>query len=199
MSLTRYRRFKMVARPRVLVDVDEVLADFQGPALDIMYDVTGRRYVPLDFEVWDIFSILSEEERQAVFERIEVPGFCSSIDPKEGAIEAIKEIQTFADVYPVTSPFHSLPWVVERTKWLGDFFGWKKSDVVFTSAKFLVGGDALIDDRPENVIKWSEHHPDGLPILWHLPNTRNMPYDDIRATTWTEVIEKIKAHSGKSV
>jgi 5'(3')-deoxyribonucleotidase len=197
-SLTRHRRFKLGARPRVLVDVDEVLGDFQGPALDIMSEVTGRQYIPEDFEVWDIFSILTEEEREAVFERIEVPGFCSGIEPKEGAIKAIKEIQTFADVYPVTSPFHSKPWVVERTQWLGDRFGWKKSEIVFTSAKFLVGGDALIDDRPENVIKWGEHHPDGLPILWHLPNTRNMPHDDIRATTWAEVIEKLKSHAERN-
>lgn len=50
-------------RLRLLVDVDGVLGDFQTPALDIMAEVTGRRYQPEDFEVWDIFSVLDDEHR----------------------------------------------------------------------------------------------------------------------------------------
>lgn len=195
MDVPRFRRFKMGNRLRLLFDVDEVLADFQGPALDIIYEVTGRRYVPEDFEVWDIFSVLNDDERDKVFSVIERPSFCRLLEPIKGAIKAVKEIQTFADVYPVTSPFHSLPWVIERTEWLGHYFGWKKSEVVFTGAKFLVGADGLLDDKPDNVLKWAEHHPDGLPLLWHLPNTRFMPHDDIRVKTWDEVIDRFRAQA----
>jgi len=193
---TRESRALLNHRPRLLVDVDEVLCDFQGPVLKVMGHVTGKPYSPQDFTEWDIFKLLTEEQRNQVFAFIEQPGFCASLKPTPGSVEAIAELRQIADVFPVTSPFHSTPWVNERTQWLGDYFGWKKSEVVFTSAKFLVVGDAILDDKPLNVTEWERYHPDGVPMLWHIPNTRMLSeYDGYRVRSWREVIDTVRGLS----
>lgn len=191
---TREGRVLLTHRPRLLVDVDEVLGDFQAPVLKLMSHITGKEYVPEDFTEWDIFNVLSDEQRNLVFACIERPGFCASIKPTPGSLEAVKELQTFCEVVPVTSPFHSTPWVNERTAWLGDYFGWKKREIVFTSAKHLVVGDGLADDKPDNVEAWAAYHPDGVPMLWHIPNTRLLTdYDKYRVRSWQEVIDKMRS------
>jgi 5'(3')-deoxyribonucleotidase len=86
-----------------------------------------------------------------------------------------------------------MPWMTERTEWLGDYFGWTKAEVVFTSAKYLVIGDAFLDDKPEHVANWTAHHPNGLGMLWRIPNTRTMTeYDKYRVTSWQQVIDRLR-------
>lgn len=82
---------------------------------------------------------------------------------------------------------------MERTRWLGDHFGWHKNDIVHTGAKFLIRGDALIDDKPEHILTWMAEEPNGLGLFWHTPNTRKLGNDHLRVHSWEEVIEKVKS------
>ncbi len=179
-------------RKRLLVDVDEVLGDFQTPVFDILHTLFNKRLTPWDYDSWDIFETFSDNERAAVFAEMEKPGFCRNIQPTLGSIDAIKELRQHVDVYPVTSPFHSQAWVSERNEWLAEHFGFAKREVVHTGSKFLVSGDAILDDNPLHVKSWLEEHPNGLGMLWHIPNTRNLTqYDPMRVHSWSEVINKV--------
>jgi 5'(3')-deoxyribonucleotidase len=181
-----------VPKKRLLVDVDEVLADFQTPVLDIVHRLYGRKLTPYDFDSWDLFAAFSKEERNEIFQHISVPGFCSTFLPKPGAVEAIAEIKKFADVTPVTRPFPSQTWVHDRMLWLYEHFGFREPEIVNTAAKHLVYGDAILDDNPQHVIEWQGTHPQGVGMLWHIPNTRNLTqYDHLRVRTWDEVVQKV--------
>jgi len=177
----------------LLVDVDEVLADFQTPALDIMSEVTGRSYTQHDFNEWDIFGTLSEEERKKVFQIIEQPGFAAKLKPAEGAQQFIENLSKLGTVIIVTTPFRSPTWVHERTQWLWQHFGIPSKRVVNTGAKYLVHGRALLDDKPEHVNNWQARHPNELAMLWHIPNTRNLDHSG-RVHTWDEVLAKVSNH-----
>ncbi len=177
------------------MDVDEVLADFQTPALEVMSSVTGLTYKPDDFTTWDIFGCLTEDQRLAVFKVLEQPGWCASLEVLPGSQEGIEELRSFCDVFPVTSPFHSAPWVNERAAWLEKNFGWKRREIVHTGSKFRVIGDALVDDNPDHKTAWDEAHPGGLALLWHIHNTRHMGYEDARVRSWPEVSLRIRAHA----
>jgi 5'(3')-deoxyribonucleotidase len=179
-------------KPRFLVDCDEVLADFQTPAFEVIRNLIGRSYKPEDFQVWDIFNGLSDGELIAVGDAIERPGFCTSLQPTPGAIEAIREIREFAEVYVVTSPQHNRHWVYERTEWLMKHFKFKKTHIIHTAAKYMVRGHAFLDDKPEHVDHWAHENPEGLAMLWHIPNTRNLGQGLLRVKTWPEVIEKVR-------
>lgn len=183
-----------MTRRRLLVDVDEVLADFQTPIFVIVEELFGKKLTPYDFETWDMFSVFDPDERKAIFERVSQPGFCQQFVPKEGAVEAIAEIRTLVDVTPVTRPFPSQTWAHDRMLWLYDHFGFKEPEIIHTAAKHLVHGDALLDDNPQHVLDWQATHPNGVGMLWHLPNTRNLTeYDHFRVKTWSEVVEKVRA------
>lgn len=158
-----------------------------------MSAVTGKTYKPEDFVVWDCFTVLSAEEKKAVFVEISKPGFCRDLEPVEGAIDAVARLRKIVDVYPVTSPWPSATWIPERIQWLQDRFGFKRDQIVHTASKYLVSGEALLDDKPEHIVAWTEEHPNGLGMLWHIPNTRLLPHDEHRVRSWDEVIAKVEA------
>lgn len=174
------------------VDVDEVLADFQTPAFEAIYQVTGRRYTQEDFLVWNIFEVLTKDELKGVDAILEAPGFCTSLQPKPGAIEGVAKIREVADVFAVTSPQHNRHWVFERVEWLKYHFGIDKKHVIHAHAKWKVHGDVFLDDKPEHVAEWSMKHPDKLAMLWHIPNTRTLGQGLLRVYTWDEVIQQVE-------
>ena len=179
-------------RKRLLVDVDEVLASFQAAMLDALERLFGKRIRPEAYEVWDAFSLLSPEETEGVIAEIRKPGWCASMQVTPGAHEALIELRTLVDVYAVTSPFKSPTWVHERDAWLVEKLGFESDQIVHTKAKHICRGDAFLDDKPENVERWRQEHPDALAMLWHIPNTRLLGYDDIRVRSWDEVIERVR-------
>lgn len=179
---------------RLLVDVDEVLADFQSPALDIIEDLTGTRYKPSDFEIWDMFETFSDAVKKRIFKRIDKRGWCLNLKPFPEAQAAIAEIRSMGvEVFALTSPHHSKSWYYERVEWLKKHYAMPKSHVIQTPAKFLVRGDAFLDDNPSHVEKWRAEHPDKTAMLWHIPNTRTLGLDDIRVRSWDEVKARLEA------
>lgn len=179
-------------RKRLLLDVDEVLLDFQTPMFNIAEMLFGKRLTPDDCEVWDCFTLFTPEERGAIFEHIEKPGWCRALKPKEGAQEAVVELRKLVDVYAVTSHFPSSPtWVHERDASLIEHFAFARGNIVHTSAKRIVSGDYLLDDNPGHVTNWADEHPDGTGMLWHIPNTRKLGFDDIRMNSWADVIARV--------
>ena len=180
-------------RPDFLIDCDEVLCDFQNPAFDLIKRVTGRVYTPDCFDTWDIFSVLDEKEAEEVFNLMEQPGFCASLLRAPGAVEFIQEMQEYVNIYVVTSPQHNRHWVYERTEWLREHFNFQKKHIIHTAAKHMVRGDAFLDDKPEHIENWSKKNPNGLAMLWHIPNTRNLGQGLLRVKTWQEVLEQVRA------
>lgn len=174
-----------------LVDVDEVLGDFQTPTFEVMLRVTGRSYRSEDFDTWNIFDVLDDAEMKAVAVALEAPGFCFGICPTPGAIQAIETIREWADVYAVTSPQHNRHWVYERTEWLYHHFHMPKVQIIHTAAKHMIRGDVFLDDKPEHVRDWSLANPTGDALLWHIPNTRSIAQHLRRVKTWDEVIQRV--------
>ncbi len=178
---------------RLLIDVDEVLADFQTPFFEAVHRLFGRKLSAEDCEVWDCFSLLGKEEAKAVIAEIEKPGWCSALKPKPGAKDAIKHLRGWMDIYAVTSPFPSKTWVHERDQWLRDHFDFAgRNDIVHTGAKHVVHGDAFLDDNPEHVLNWMREYPGRIAMLWDIPNTRKLLMDDLRVRNWEELITRLE-------
>lgn len=182
-----------MTKKRLLIDVDEVLADFAGPFIQTAYEITGIRYTEDDFDGWDLFEALpSDEVRKTVFKAMQAPGYCSNFPVKPGALEAVRELRKIVEVTPTTRPFPSPTWKHDRDVWLWDHFGFEGDEIVNCTKKFLVHGDAFLDDSPENVILWQAAHPDGVAMLQHSFATKKQTeYDYLRVITWDEVIRKV--------
>jgi 5'(3')-deoxyribonucleotidase len=179
-------------RRRLLIDVDEVLADFQTPFFEAVHRLFGRKLSAEDCQVWDCFSLLGKDEALAVIAEIEKPGWCTALQPRPGAQEAIKHLRGWMDIYAVTSPFPSKTWVHEREAWLRQHFDFTGKDIVHTRSKYVVKGDAFLDDNPDHVAHWQDEHSGAVAMLWHIPNTRLLGHDDIRVRSWEEVITRLE-------
>lgn len=184
----------MTHRKKIWVDVDEVLADFQGGVFEIVKSIFGRTLTPEDFDQWDMFNTFTPEDKALIFKECERPGFCANLTPLPGAAEGLMELRKYADVYALTSHFHSQTWVYERDQWLQKHMGFQRTEIIHTAAKHLVKTDACLDDKPDNVMKWHAAHPTGLAMLWPIGNTRNLPLERYRVKDWDDVVRRVVDH-----
>jgi len=195
----------------VLLDCDGPLADFVTGFLGAVEEETGERYggaVVTEWEITDspFFKSLAREQGRdvkelasAVWRRVNRIGFCSALEPVEGAQEAIEHLRLFpnVEVEVITSPLLSSPtWMTERHEWLRRHFGFKKDQVHLVASKHRVPGDFLVDDKPSHVYEWGGASQKagwhGLGLLWHAP------YNDLltggqRVHSWDQVSGIIQA------
>ena len=115
-------------------DMDDVLVDFQSG-----------------------ISQLSAETREEYKGRLdEVPGLFSLMKPLSGAIEAVKLLSNYYDVYILsTAPWKNISAWSDKAAWVHQYFGDGKESVfykrlIITHHKNLNKGDYLVDDRTKN-------------------------------------------------
>lgn len=120
----------------ILLDVDDVIADFRGHA----EGVVGRI-------AWGLPQPVTLAQRATLDRAMAQPGWCESMPERPGAVALVRRIrQPFAFV---TKPFRAGPtWAYERTRWLEARF--PGVPVVFTATKWAVRG-TLLDDTLEHV------------------------------------------------
>ncbi|CAK6438510.1 unnamed protein product [Pipistrellus nathusii] len=191
------------ARPvRVLVDMDGVLADFEGGLLRAF----RRRFpeephVPLEqrrgFFAREQYRALRPDLADKLASVYESPGFFLDLEPIPGALEAMQEMQAMPDteVFICTSPLIKYEHCVgEKFSWVDKHLGPQFVErIVMTRDKTVVSGDLLIDDK--DTILGQEESPAWEHILFtcchnqHLalppPRRRLLSWSD----NWREIIE----------
>jgi 5'-nucleotidase len=168
---------------RILIDMDGVIADFDGEFLKRWREQhPDKFYIPMHertlFYVKDQYP---EELTPFVMEILLEPTFFRDMMPIEGAQEALREMDRMGlDVFICTSPFSTYQnCVLEKYQWAENVLGaeWVKR-IILTKDKTLVRGDYLIDDKPHitgvDVPSW-EH------ILYDRPYNQGV---DKRRLTW---------------
>lgn len=160
-------------RKRLLCDVDGVIADFTGFYLKLVENVSGCVYAREQVRRWSMKDSLGLPDwvEQDVNRLIHEPGSGLKIEAYPEAVEAVRSLSAAYDLYFVTSPFATAPtWVHDREQWLAKHFGRDLAKkVVHTDRKYLIAGDALVDDKPSHVEEWSSAHPAGVAVLWNTP------------------------------
>ncbi len=112
------------------VDMDNVLVDFQS----------------------GINKLSAETQIQYLKREDEVPGIFSLMEPKEGAIEAYKQLAEKFDTYILsTSPWENHTAASDKLVWVKTHLGEiAKKRLILSHHKNLNHGDYLIDDRTAN-------------------------------------------------
>ena len=190
----------------VCLDCDGPLAEFVNGFLDLIEEETGERFGPAVVTEWEIaespffLKLAKELDRDpvqladAIWKRANRIGFCSSLQPVEGAQDAVDNLRRLRDVEVevVTSPLLSSPtWMAERHEWLRRHFGFKKDQVHLVAKKHRVPGDFLVDDKPSHVGSWSDRSKDagfaGNGLLWSAPYNADSEDVGIRVASWSDV------------
>jgi len=221
-------------RPVILIDCDGVLADIVTPLLQeanqlvsekmraavrdlvpgpgpcILMGATPVR--PEDLIHYDIARAFPGLSPADVYLPLSRQGFCWSLRPYPGAVDAVKTLQRLGEVYCVTKAHHSPYWHWERLEWLQLVMGIPRDRVIFTSDKERVSGHFFIDDNIEHVWSWMDERAEvhsGMPwesfavgFLWDQPYNRKVPEyprkdknppPRTRTRDWNIVIERVEA------
>ncbi|XP_063286753.1 5'(3')-deoxyribonucleotidase, mitochondrial isoform X1 [Pelobates fuscus] len=160
-------------RLRVLVDMDGVLADFEGGFLKKYQSrYPSEPYIELEdrrgFWVSEQYENLKPGLREKALSIWEAKNFFLDLDPIEGAVEAVKEMSklTNTDVFICTSPIKRYQYCpYEKYAWVDKHLGHEfLEQIVLTRDKTVVSADLLIDDRPD--INGAEPNPTWEHILF---------------------------------
>jgi 5'-nucleotidase len=161
----------MTIRPVVLLDMDGVLADFDGH-VNAVWPHDDMPLIP--HEDRRDFYIAKDHPQypRSLFSRIvQAPGFFRELPPMPGAMDAVEVLTERAEVYVCTAPMASAPSCAdEKRAWIGEHMPgghryWAHRTII-TNDKTLVYGDALVDDRPE--VK-GHRRPDWVHVLYRQP------------------------------
>ena len=138
----------------ILVDQDDVLADFDGRVREILNQKYPGSAGLLRYD--QKTTTYYEDQRTAGLDTLtqsiyQEKGFYVSLNPIPGGKEALNEMkQQGADVFICTSPIFAYEHcVLEKYHWVKDYFGreWT-GKMILARDKTIVQGDILIDDNP---------------------------------------------------
>lgn len=162
-------------KPRILLDCDGPLTQgFVAKACSIIRDELGIEAQPDRVDQWDMMASLglTPDQSARIYRLLESPGVAFDFEPNPGAVEFMRRLQRWASVYVVTSPLGGPHWAHDRERWLYEHFGLKSKYVASVKDKFIVAGDAIVDDKLSHLVEWKKEHS-GLAVLWRIPPNRN--------------------------
>uniref|UniRef100_A0A8C0GUB5 5', 3'-nucleotidase, cytosolic n=1 Tax=Chelonoidis abingdonii TaxID=106734 RepID=A0A8C0GUB5_CHEAB len=189
-------------RLRVLVDMDGVLADFEGGALRaFLARYPGEPHVELaerrGFSVRDQYRCLREDLGAKVASVYESPGFFLGLEPIPGAIEAMQEMIHMQDtqVFICTSPLLKYEHcILEKYSWVEKHLGPEFVErLILTRDKTVVSADLLFDDK--DTIKGAEPKPNWEHILFTCCHNKHLELQTPRrrlqswADDWRGILE----------
>lgn len=180
----------------ILIDMDDTIEQLLKAWLGKVNERYGYSVRYEDITSWDITEPYPGLTREQVYGVPDEPGFWSSVEPIEGAAEAIRRFMDAGhEVYIVTATtYASVPEKMEGLlfKWF-PFISWKQ--VIITSRKQLIKGDVLIDDGVHNLVGG-----DYEKVLMTAPHNRGYDAEAngmIRVNNWKEAEDAVCAIAEK--
>ena len=168
----------------ILVDMDGVLADFEGRFLEKWRrKFLNHPHVSLEEDYPDGL----KKEVESIFS---APGFFENLNIISGGKESLAKMQALGHkVFICTSPISKYEnCVLEKYHWISKNLGyeWTKKMIV-TKDKTLVFGDILIDDKPEQI---GLKTPAWKHVLFDAPYNKHIK-TKLRITwkTWEKILE----------
>ena len=166
---------------RILIDMDDVIADAGGRFIEWYERDFGIRYSPEDLKGTKIHNIIPEGHRTKVKEYPFHVDFFKDLPVIENSIEIVKELNDRFEVYIASAAMefpHSLD---HKNAWLDEhfpFIPWKRR--IFCGDKSVLKGDILIDDHDFNLSVF-----DGRPIMFSTSHNMNETKYE-RLNNWLE-------------
>ncbi|XP_066522580.1 5'(3')-deoxyribonucleotidase, mitochondrial-like [Hoplias malabaricus] len=194
-SMSSVNRPSSGKRLRVLVDMDGVLADFEGGFLQkYRLKFPDEPYIALEDRQGFWVSTQYGELRTDLYEKAksiwESRNFFLELEPLPGAVESVKEMSKMenTDVFICTSPIKRYTYCpYEKFAWVEKHLGPEfLEQIILTRDKTVVTGDILIDDKPD--IHGVEQNPSWEHVLFTACHNKYLPREagQKRLLSWSD-------------
>ena len=151
---------------RILVDMDDVIADATQRFLDWYERDYGIHYTKEDLRGTKLHLIVPEEHRQVVRRYPHHEDFFKDLPVIKDSIEVVEQLYKRFEVY-IASAAMEFPYsLAPKNKWLDEhfpFINWKRR--IFCGDKSVLKADVLIDDHDFNLSVFT-----GRPIVFSAPH-----------------------------
>jgi 5'-nucleotidase len=171
---------------RVLVDMDEVIADTTLGMIGWYKRVYGG---DIDYKKMlaghSLIKGFPEEHQTDVRQQLYEPGFFRHLPVMENSVEVLKEMNKKYEVYIVSAATEFPNSLTDKYYWLEDhfpFFSWKQ--MVFCGDKSMIQADFMIDDHAKHLQYFR-----GKPFIFTAPHNLNEQRFE-RLNNWKEAGEK---------
>lgn len=167
----------------VLLDVDGVLADFTGGCLPLLRVLRNDpRLQREDLYSWTLTDGLSPEKVERFYEHCNSDGWCRGLEVLEEGRTLWQWLTSLGvKIVFATAPMRGRTWRADRAMWLMDKgFLTDPADLRFSSKKWELPGEILIDDRVDSVVKFAQARREsgqagGGSVLFPTPHNRFVP------------------------
>ncbi len=174
---------------RVIVDMDEVIADPMGDMID-WYVNTHHLEVNMDLIVGNSWiKGFPEHHHALVRDRLLSMGFFRNLPVFKDSVSVLKEMNQRYEVFIVSAAMEFPNSLKDKVEWLGDhfpFFTWRQ--IVLCGDKRLINGDYMIDDHVRNLKDFN-----GKKYLYTSAHNVNVTEYD-RINNWKEAGEIFLGH-----
>ena len=173
-----------MSRERIIIDMDEVIADPMGAMIDWYSREYGRS---ADYEKMKVGSWVKgfpEEHQAMIRERIYQPGFFRDLPVMADSIGVLEKLNAAYELFIVSAATEFPNSLKEKHDWLAEhfpFLTWRQ--LVLCGDKRMITGDHMIDDHVRNLI----HFP-GKKYLYSSPHNADVA-GYIRIDNWLEAAD----------
>ncbi|REE80137.1 5'(3')-deoxyribonucleotidase [Paenibacillus taihuensis] len=155
----------------ILFDLDDVLADFLSALIE-RYNLRYDGLLKKDHIMhWDLSKVVKKECGTRIYDFYQEPGLFRYLKPRDHAAEVLERLidagleivivsdapighsydEYLLDKTKITNPAD------DKRKWISEHLPMiDKNNIIFTSQKWRIMGDILVDDRPDTFNKFRE-------------------------------------------
>lgn len=166
---------------RVIIDMDEVMADTMGAMMEWYKDEYGN---DPDYSkmIGSWMLGIPEQHRDVVRERLYSVGFFRHLPVMADCVDVVNEMNKKYEVFIVSAATEFPNSLKDKMEWLNEhfsFLSWRQ--VVLCGDKRMIAGDYMIDDHTRNLV-----HFKGKPYLYStIMNAHEEGYN--RLKNWKEI------------
>jgi len=172
-------------KPILAVDMDEVLADSIGLVLEQYNKAYGTTWSKLDFFGKTVYECLPPSHISFIKQQQNSETFYQEVSVIHGAQEGIAMLSKKYDIYIVSAALEFPNSLASRCAFIEkNFPEITLKRLIFCANKSLVKADFLLDDMPENIIKFGSKG-----FLFTAYHNAKINYLN-RLNSWEEVVAK---------
>lgn len=169
-------------RPRIAIDMDEVIADTLGHVLSAYNEAFGETLTMKDLETHRLEDLVPDDRREALSRLVLAPGFFRTIPVVPHSQEVVRALTARYEVFIATAAMEVPTSFADKFEWLDEHFPFiPPSHRVFCGDKGVLDVDYLIDDSARQFANFR-----GTPLLFSAPGNREEK-GYLRVATWEDV------------